>query len=96
MPEPGPGELLVRVLACAVCRTDLHIVDGEFLVLLGPSGCGKSTALRIIAGLTEPDTGDVLIDGRSVLAESPAARNVAGNRCQRLCMHIHDVAGARS
>src|SRR5438128_12449796 len=28
-PEPGPGQVLLRVLACAVCRTDLHIVDGE-------------------------------------------------------------------
>ncbi len=37
----------------------LDIVQGEFVSLLGPSGCGKSTALRIIAGLGEPTSGDV-------------------------------------
>jgi NitT/TauT family transport system ATP-binding protein len=38
---------------------DLAVVPGEFLTLLGPSGCGKSTALRIVAGLSEPDSGRV-------------------------------------
>jgi NitT/TauT family transport system ATP-binding protein len=39
---------------------DLEVRQGEFLSLLGPSGCGKSTALRLIAGLSEPSTGEVL------------------------------------
>ena len=49
---------------------DVHAADGrdvgELRVLLGPSGCGKSTILRLIAGLDEPDEGEVLVDGRKV------------------------------
>jgi NitT/TauT family transport system ATP-binding protein len=44
----------------ALAGLDLAIKDGEFVSLLGPSGCGKSTALRIIAGLSEASTGDVV------------------------------------
>lgn len=43
---------------------DLNIRSGEFVSLLGPSGCGKSSALRIIAGLSEPTTGDVYVAAR--------------------------------
>ncbi|MGH3343192.1 MAG: ABC transporter ATP-binding protein [Carbonactinosporaceae bacterium] len=42
----------------------LDVADGEFVCLVGPSGCGKSTTLDILAGLTQPDSGDVLVDGQ--------------------------------
>lgn len=53
----------------------VHVLDGisidvrerEFAVLLGPSGCGKSTLLRILAGLEQSDSGDVMIDGKPVV-----------------------------
>ncbi|HEX6361959.1 MAG TPA: ABC transporter ATP-binding protein [Albitalea sp.] len=56
---------------------DLDVADGEFVVLVGPSGCGKSTLLRCIAGLEEPDGGELLIDGRRMNDVQPARRNVA-------------------
>lgn len=50
---------------------------GELVAIVGPSGCGKTTLLRLIAGLDEPDDGDVLIDGRSVLKKTASARATA-------------------
>ncbi len=55
---------------------DLDVRQGEFLTLLGPSGCGKTTTLRIIAGLTLPDAGTVLLEGKDVTALPPEKRNV--------------------
>ncbi len=51
----------------AVDNVNIDVTDGEFLCILGPSGCGKSTALRMIAGFEEPTSGDVQIDGQSVV-----------------------------
>ena len=56
---------------------DLEVKDGEFCVFVGPSGCGKSTLLRIIAGLEDATSGDILIDGRRVNATAPADREIA-------------------
>ena len=56
---------------------DLHVRDGEFLVLVGPSGCGKSTLLRAIAGLDEIDDGDVMIGDDRVNDLPPAKRGIA-------------------
>jgi multiple sugar transport system ATP-binding protein len=56
---------------------DLEVKDGEFVVFVGPSGCGKSTLLRIIAGLDEATSGDILIDGRSVTRMAAADRGLA-------------------
>jgi ABC-type sugar transport system ATPase subunit len=55
----------------------LQVADEEFLVLLGPSGCGKTTALRCIAGLEQPTSGDVMIGEREVTHVAPADRDVA-------------------
>jgi len=56
---------------------NLHIQDGEFIVLVGPSGCGKSTTLRMIAGLEEITSGTVQIGGRVVNDVSPKDRDIA-------------------
>ena len=48
----------------ALDSVDIDLREGEFLTLLGPSGSGKTTMLMIIAGLTQPDSGDVWIDGK--------------------------------
>ena len=61
----------------AVDGVDLATEEGEYLVLLGPSGCGKTTLLRTIAGLEQPTSGDVLINGHLVTALPPRARGVA-------------------
>ena len=56
---------------------DLDVKDGEFVVFVGPSGCGKSTLLRVIAGLEDASSGDVLIDGDKVNNVPPAKRGIA-------------------
>jgi multiple sugar transport system ATP-binding protein len=61
----------------AVQGVDLDIADQEFLVLVGPSGCGKSTTLRMIAGLEEISSGDLLIGDRRVNDTPPKDRDIA-------------------
>lgn len=61
----------------AVDGVSMSVADGDFTVLLGPTGAGKTTTLRLISGLERPDRGDIRIDGRSVIDETPAQRNVA-------------------
>ena len=56
---------------------DLAIEDGEFVVFVGPSGCGKSTLLRLIAGLEDVTSGEILIDGRNATELPPAKRGLA-------------------
>jgi iron(III) transport system ATP-binding protein len=50
----------------AVDGVDLDIGVGDFVCILGPSGCGKTTLLRILAGLIEPDSGEIRLDGRDL------------------------------
>ena len=61
----------------ALDDVSLTVANGDFVVLLGPTGAGKTTTLRLISGLERPETGDILINGRSVLDETPAQRDVA-------------------
>ncbi|WOQ17926.1 sn-glycerol-3-phosphate ABC transporter ATP-binding protein UgpC [Raineyella sp. W15-4] len=61
----------------AVKGVSLDIADGEFMILVGPSGCGKSTLLRMIVGLEDITSGDLLIDGKRVNELPPRDRNLS-------------------
>lgn len=56
---------------------DFRVQQGELVSLLGPSGCGKTTLLRIIAGLTAADTGDVILNGQNVSNKPAHQRNIS-------------------
>lgn len=55
---------------------NLDIHEKEFVTILGPSGCGKTTTLRIIGGFVEPESGDVIFDGKRINDTPPNKRNV--------------------
>ncbi|SHH65724.1 ABC transporter ATP-binding protein [Cognatishimia maritima] len=61
----------------ALDALDLEIKDGEFLVLVGPSGCGKSTALKMIGGLEDVTSGDILIGEQRVNDYASRDRDIA-------------------
>ena len=71
----------------------LYIKDKEFVTLLGPSGCGKTTTLRIIAGFANPDSGEVLFDGK-VINGVPAYKRQVNTIFQRYAlfpnMNVYD------
>jgi ABC-type Fe3+/spermidine/putrescine transport system ATPase subunit len=58
----------------AVDQFNLHVDHGEYVVLLGPSGCGKTTTLRMIGGHEFPTSGDILLDGQSLVSLPPHKR----------------------
>ena len=62
----------------ALDDVSLNVRDGSLTALLGPSGGGKSTLLRVIAGLEEPDTGTVVINGEDATAVPARKRGVGG------------------
>jgi multiple sugar transport system ATP-binding protein len=72
---------------------DLDIADSEFVVLVGPSGCGKSTLLRMIAGLEEITSGDILIGARRVNNLPPSERDIA-MVFQNYALYPHKTVGA--
>lgn len=60
----------------AVDGVDLSVAAGDTVALLGPSGCGKSTTLNLIVGLLQPTSGDILVDGKSVVGIPPQERRI--------------------
>jgi putative spermidine/putrescine transport system ATP-binding protein len=72
----------------AVSEMDLHVEPGEMIALLGPSGCGKTTTLRMIAGFLTTTSGDILLDGASIL-DVPAHRRDMGIVFQSYALFPH-------
>lgn len=72
----------------AVDRLSLVIEPGNIVALLGPSGCGKTTTLRMIAGLIEPDSGEIFLDGRP-LTRTPVHRRNIGMLFQNYALFPH-------
>ena len=60
-----------RAPTVALQATDLDVAENDFITILGPSGCGKSTLLRIVAGLDQQSSGEVLLDGKRITGPGP-------------------------
>ena len=71
-----------------VKNLDLTIYENEFITLLGPSGCGKTTTLRMIAGFEYPDSGNIIIDGKSI-KNLPAFARPINTVFQRYALFPH-------
>lgn len=57
-----------------ICNVSLEVEKGEFICIVGPSGCGKSTILNLVAGLIQPSSGEIILDGEPV--KEPGADRV--------------------
>jgi len=81
-PEQGPPLLRVRALTksfgsvAALNAVDVEFRPGEYFCILGPSGCGKTTLLRLIAGFDDPTSGEIELNGDSILPLPPERRPV--------------------
>ncbi|MBO1902781.1 ABC transporter ATP-binding protein [Leucobacter weissii] len=95
-PQQTTAEALLRVdrvtaaygSVTAVDDVSLDIAEGEFFALLGPSGCGKTTLLRTIAGFESPASGDIRLDGVSLL-DTPAHRRPVNLMFQSYALFGH-------
>ena len=67
---------------------DLSVADGETVAIFGPSGAGKTVLLRLIAGMTEPEEGDILMDGEDLIEIAPEHRSV-GMAFQNFALFPH-------
>ena len=67
---------------------NLDINEKEFVTILGPSGCGKTTTLRIIGGFVEPDSGDVIFEGKKINGV-PAHKRQVNTIFQRYALFPH-------
>jgi len=72
----------------AVKGVNLHVRDGEFLIMVGPSGCGKTTTLNMISGLEQPTSGEIAIGGKVVNDLEPGERGL-GMVFQDLALFPH-------
>src|SRR5438445_12821530 len=78
----------------AVDHLTFTVPAGRICVLVGPSGCGKTTSLRMVNRLIEPTSGEILIDGRNVLAEDPTSlRRRIGYVIQQVGLFPHRTIG---
>ena len=76
-PEKKNNLKVTEAGVIAVDDFNLEIADKEFIVLVGPSGCGKSTTLRMVAGLEDITSGELIIDGKLVNDVAPKDRDIA-------------------
>jgi multiple sugar transport system ATP-binding protein len=80
-----------RIGATVLDDLSLTILRGETLSVVGPSGCGKSTLLRVIAGLIQPESGEIYFDGQPMNGQSPGDRQI-GMVFQNYALYPHMVA----
>lgn len=68
-------------------RLSFSVAPGEVLGVVGPNGAGKSTLLSLLAGISRPSSGDILLNGRSILREPRAAAGLIGYVPQEIALH---------
>ncbi len=84
---PGTDEPAIRDLS-------LKVEAGEICVLVGPSGCGKTTAMRLVNRMIEPTSGDILVDGESIIDRDPSElRREIGYAIQQTGLFPHQTIG---
>ncbi len=82
LPTTRRGHIVLNHIAkrfghrVGITDLNLDIAPGEFFTILGPSGCGKTTTLMMLAGFTNPDFGDIVLDGRHMNHVAPQERDI--------------------